>query len=96
MVVSASRVADAFGPKGSLGLAGLGQQRAELLAAVAADHVGGPAVPRRRLADGLEGRVAGRVAVQVVDPLEEVEIHHHARQRQAITHGACHAFSSSS
>ena len=59
---------------------GLGQQHDELLAAVAADDVRDPrgvADPLRRLA---QDRVAGGVAVRVVDLLEVVDVEQQARE----------------
>src|SRR3546814_10772701 len=68
---------------------GLRQDDAELVAAEAADHVGGPRVAQQDLADPLEHGVAGRMAVGIVQRLQpiDVEIEHSAGRAVAFLEG---------
>ena len=72
--------AELVGQDGRVFDAGLGQQDHELLAAVSADPVGRAEVPPEARRDALEDRVAGLVAVGVVDRLEVVDVGERDRQ----------------
>ena len=67
-----------------LARAGLGQQDRELVAAEAAEHVGGAQVGRERAGDGAQQVVTGGVAAGVVDGLEVVEVDHDQAERAAV------------
>ena len=60
----------------------------ELVAADARDQIGRAEPLAQHLGDRLEHRVAGRVAVRVVDLLEVVEVEHDDRARVAVADGA--------
>src|SRR3954466_9577505 len=64
-----------------LARAGLGEQNRELVAAEAAEHVGGAKVRRERAGDGAQQVVTGGVAAGVVDGLEVVEVDHDQPER---------------
>ena len=66
------------------GKIGLGKQQAELLASESARYVGGAQVRPDRLAERAEVPVACKMAVDIVDPLETVEIEHQDRKGGAI------------
>ena len=68
--------AQAFGQRQCAGGIGLGQDRGELLAAVARQQIGRPqqALPQC-LGHAAQAVVAGRVAVAVVVALEAVQVH---------------------
>jgi hypothetical protein len=61
------------------------QQHDEFVAADARDDVGGAHVANKRRGDRLEHRVAGGVAVAIVDRLEVVEIEIDQRRARAVT-----------
>src|SRR5262249_8410757 len=63
------------------------EQHAKFVGAQAADNVGGADMAGDLARDGLEQRVAGPVAVEVVDRIEIVEVHEHHRGRCAIAFG---------
>ena len=71
----------------------VGQQRRELVAAVAADDVDvGAQRVGQDAGDGHQGRVAGLVAVGVVELLEVVDIEHEQRERGVVAAEAGHLF----
>ena len=85
--VSTSNVAlgdgapDALGDLERLLRRRLGQEDAELLAAEARRHVVVAQLGAEDLGDALQHRVAGEVAVGVVDVAQQVEVGHDQRQR---------------
>ena len=74
----------ALGPPQGLRLCCFGQDDAELFAAVAPGDVAGANALGEHAAELANHLVARLVAVQIVDPLEEVDVEHHARQRRVI------------
>src|SRR5258708_20761267 len=62
---------------------GFGHQDDELVAAVAGDEIGAAAIGFENLADALENDVAFKVAVEIVDEFEAVEVHEYERERAA-------------
>ena len=61
---------------------GFGQQHAELFPPVSTNRIAPPAGLTQDVRNGLQNCVPGRMPVDVVDSLEEIDIHHHARQGQ--------------
>ena len=55
------------------------QHRAEFLPAVPTNRVAAATALGQKARHRLENKVAGRMPVNVVDPLEEIEVDHHAR-----------------
>ena len=70
------------------GEVGLGEDQRELLAAVAAGEVDLADAAEQDLADRAQDRVAGLVAMGVVDLLEVVEVEEDERERVADAVGA--------
>ena len=70
------------GRRGGAVEVGVGQDHDELVAAVAGDAVERAELAHQRLHDLAQHRVAGLVAVAVVDELEVVEVDQQARQRR--------------
>src|SRR5258708_32716591 len=62
---------------------GFGHQDDELVAAVAGDDIGAAAIGFENLADALENEVTFKVAVEIVDEFEAVEVHEYERERAA-------------
>ena len=67
---------DAFGDLSGFGCVGLGQQHAELLAAVAVDDIAGAHLAAQDIRNVAQSSVTCIVAVFVVDPLEVIDIDH--------------------
>ena len=84
----AHRAHEALGGAGGLGLVGVGEDHGELLAAGAADDVARPHVAFEDVAEGDQDLVADRVAVDVVDALEVVDVEQDEADRGVVARGA--------
>jgi hypothetical protein len=82
------RAAQALGDDERAALVGLREQQRELLAADAGGHVDAPLPLQRVGRDGLERRVAGRMAVLLVHPPEPVDVADDHRYRAVGADGA--------